>query len=456
MEKGAEAQYKRMTEEPVKRLILLLSIPTVVSMLVTSVYNMADTYFVSKLGTSATAAVGVVFSLMAIIQAVGFTVGMGSGSIISRMLGEKRDDDATKIASSGLFLGILLGLIITAVSIMNITDLMLLFGATKTILPYAKSYATYIIFGAPVMIGSFILNNILRSQGCAKYAMWGIASGGILNVVLDPVLIFVFDMGMSGAALATLISQCIGFFILLFFFLAGKSQTRLKLSKISHNIMDYLSILKAGLPSFSRQGLSSISTMFLNRSARIYGDAAVAAMGVVGKIFMIIFSLLVGIGQGAQPVIGYNYGAKKYKRVKKAVTFTCTLGTILMTVLAIAVFFFAQVLVARFTKGDAKVLEIGTFALRIYSLVLPIMPINMVCNITYQIIGKSWRATILSCARQGIFFLPLILILPKYLGILGVQIAQPVADVLTAIFSLPFGYYFIKELNDGIKNTVQE
>lgn len=448
--KGAEAQYKRMTEEPVKKLISLLSIPTVISMMVTSVYNMADTYFVSKLGTSATGAVGVVFSLMAIIQAVGFTVGMGSGSIISRMLGAKKDEDASKIASSGLFLGLLLGLGITVSGIMKLESLMLLFGATETILPYAKSYAFYIISGAPVMIGAFILNNILRSQGRARYAMWGIASGGILNVILDPILIFGMDMGMSGAAVATLVSQSASFFVLLIFCLTGKSQAKFRFSKISLNVLDYLGILKAGLPSFSRQGLASISTTFLNRSARIYGDPAVAAMGIVGKIFMIIFSVLIGIGQGAQPVIGYNYGAKKYKRVKEAITFTWSVGTVILSVLAAAVFFLSGFLVARFTKGDAEVVKIGVFALRVYCLVLPIMPINMVCNITYQIIGKSWRATLLSCARQGFFFLPLIWTLPKIWGILGVQVAQPVADVLTALFSIPFAVSFMRELNKNI------
>lgn len=440
-----------MTEQPVKKLICMLSVPTVISMMVTSVYNIADTYFVSKLGTSASGAVGVVFSLMAIIQAVGFTVGMGSGSIISRLLGEKKDDDATKFASSGLFLGLVFGAAITIFGMLKISELMLLFGATETILPYAEKYATYIIFGAPVMIGAFIMNNILRSQGCAKYAMWGIASGGILNVVLDPILIFGFDMGMAGAAVATLVSQTISFLILLFCFISGKSQTRLKISKISFNIMDYLNILKTGLPSFSRQGLASISTMFLNRSARLYGDAAVAAMGIVGKIFMIIFSTLIGIGQGAQPVIGYNYGAKKYKRVKKAITFTWQAGTVILSVLGIGVFFLSGFLVARFTKGDMEVVQIGKTALMAYSLVLPIMPINMVCNITYQIIGKSWRATLLSCARQGFFFLPLIIILPKLWGLFGVQIAQPIADVMTAVFSIPFAYSFLKELNTGIK-----
>lgn len=452
MKKGAEAQFKKMTEKPVKRLILTLSVPTVISMMVTSAYNMADTYFVSKLGTSASGAVGVVFSLMAIIQAVGFTVGMGSGSIISRLLGEKKGNDATKIATSGLFMGLILGIIITVASMLKINDLMLLFGATDTILPFAKKYATYIIFGAPVMIGSFVLNNILRSQGLTKYAMWGISFGGILNVGLDPLLMFVFDMGMAGAALATLISQCVSFLILLCSFLTGKCETKLVPSEISLNIMDYLRILKAGLPSFSRQGLASISTMFLNRNARIYGDAAVAAMSIVGKIFMIIFSVLIGIGQGAQPVIGYNYGAKKYKRVKKAITFTWIVGTVLLTVLGVAVFFLSGFLVARFTKGDAEVIKIGKLALMAYSLVLPIMPINMVCNITYQIIGRSWRATLLSCARQGIFFLPLIWTLPRIWGIFGVQISQPIADVLTAIFSIPFGYTFLKELDGKIKN----
>lgn len=444
--KNEDAQFKKMTETPITRLIISLSIPTVISMLVTSVYNMADTYFVSKLGTSASGAVGVVFSLMAIIQAVGFTIGMGTGSMISRLMGEHKEDEASEASSSALFLGLLLGTILAAASCLKIKDLMLLFGATETILPYSISYARYIIFGAPVMIGSFILNNVLRSQGRAKYAMLGIASGGILNIALDPLFIFTFKMGTAGAALATLVSQCISFAILLICCLSGKSLVKFKFTKISRTPGLYLMILKTGLPSLSRQGLASISTMLLNRSARIYGDPAVAAMSIVGKIFMLIFAVLIGIGQGFQPVVGFNYGAKKYERVKKAFLFTLLLGFIIMIGLGIPVFFASDWLMARFTKNDINVIEIGRLALRLQCLALPIIPISTVCNMTYQTIGKSWTATLLSCTRQGLFFIPLIWILPPQLGLFGLQVSQPAADLLSSIFCLPFGVKFLRDL----------
>ncbi len=445
--KNEDTHLKKMLEENIPKLILTLSVPTVISMLVTSIYNMADTYFVSKLGTSASGAVGVVFSLMAIIQAVGFTIGMGTGSLISRLLGEKKEDEATVASSSALFLGLFLGTLLALISIFKIEDLMLLFGATETILPYAISYARYIVLGAPVMIGSFILNNLLRSQGSAKYAMVGIASGGILNIALDPIFIFTFDMGTAGAALATLISQCISFVILLICCLRKKSLAKLKFTKISRSPILYLTILKTGLPSLSRQGLASIATMILNRNARIYGDAAVAAMSIVGKIFMLIFAVLIGIGQGFQPVAGFNFGAKKYDRVKKAVLYTLLFGGIAMLLVGAPVFIFSDGLMARFTKDDAAVLEIGRLALRLQCLALPLIPISTVANMTYQTVGKSWTATILSCARQGIFFIPLISFLPLKLGIFGLQLAQPLADLFASLFCLPFGIKFLRDLN---------
>lgn len=445
--KNEDAHLKKMLEESIPKLILTLSVPTIISMLVTSLYNMADTYFVSKLGTSASGAVGVVFSLMAIIQAVGFTIGMGTGSLISRLLGEKKEDDATEAASSALFLGLTLGVLLAIGACFKIEDLMLLFGATETILPYAISYARYIIFGAPVMIASFILNNLLRSQGKAKYAMLGIASGGILNIGLDPLFIFTFNMGTAGAAAATLLSQCISFVILLVCCLSGKTLAKLKFTKISKSPLLYLTILKTGLPSLSRQGLASIATMFLNRNARIYGDAAVAAMSIVGKIFMLIFAVLVGIGQGFQPVAGFNYGAKKYARVKKAVLCTLIFGGVAMLLVGTPVFIFSDSLMARFTKNDTAVIEIGRLALRLQCLALPLIPISTVANMTYQTVGKSWTATLLSCARQGIFFIPLISVLPLKFGLFGLQVAQPFADLLAALFCLPFGIKFLKDLN---------
>ena len=454
MGKG-EGQFKKMTEESVEKLIVKLSVPTVTAMLVTSFYNMADTYFVSRIGTSATGAVGVVFPLMAIIQAFGFALGMGSGSIISRLLGEQKNDEASKIASSALFFGLCLGVVLALGCSVWISDLMMFFGSTETILPYAVDYGKYIIFGAPVMIGSFIMNNILRSQGRAKYAMLGIGAGGILNVILDPIFIFNFNMGVKGAAVATLISQAVSFAILAIFFILGKTEAKISLKRISKKISDYLLIFKMGLPSLARQILASISTTVLNRAANYaagpYSDAAVAAMGVSGKIFMIIFAILIGMGQGFQPVCGFNYGAKKYKRVRRAVLFLLGFGFVAMTVLAIPVLCFPDWFMSQFTVSDEKVIEIGKVALRAQALILPIIPISTVANMTYQTVGRSWTATLLSATRQGIFFIPAVLIMSKTMGLLGVQWAQAVADILSSLFCLPFLIKFLRELKEQEK-----
>lgn len=452
MGKG-EGQFKKMTEESVEKLIVKLSIPTVTAMLVTSVYNMADAYFVSQIGTSASGAVGVVFSLMAIIQAFGFALGMGSGSIISRLLGEQKVDDASKIASSALFFGLCLGVVLAVGCSVWISDLMMFFGSTKTILPHAIEYGRYIIFGAPIMIGSFIMNNILRSQGKAKYAMLGIGTGGILNVILDPIFIFTLGMGVSGAAVATLISQVVSFVILSIFFIMGKTEAKISARKISTKISDYFLIFKMGLPSLSRQGLASIATTVLNREVRMYGDAAVAAMSISGKIFMIIFAVLIGVGQGFQPVCGFNYGAKKYKRVLRAVLFLLFFGFVIMTALAIPVFIFPEWFMSHFTVSDEKVIEIGKVVLRAQSMILPIIPISTVANMTYQTVGRSWTATLLACLRQGVFFIPAVLVMSNTMGLLGLQWAQSVADILASLFCLPFLIKFIRELKNEAKTA---
>lgn len=441
-----QRQFRRMTQTPVPRLISSLALPTIISMMVTSIYNMADTYFVSQLGTSASGAVGIVFSLMAIIQAVGFTLGMGSGSQISRLLGQQRNKEATEIASSGFFSAILFGLLLTVVGTLMIDDLMRLLGATPTILPYARDYAQYILLGAPVMSASFVLNNILRAEGRARLSMIGIAVGGVLNIVLDPLFVFTFGLGISGAAIATLISQCISCGILLSCFLRGQSTTKLSLRYLSRRPSVYWGIVKTGLPSLCRQGLASISTVALNRNAAIYGDAAVSAMSIVGKIFMMIFSALIGFGQGFQPVVGYNYGAKKYTRVRKSCYFTMVVGTVLMTVFAAAGFFAAPHLMRLFISDDPVVVEIGTVALRAQCLSMPLLTLGVVCNMTFQTIGRTWTATFLSAARQGIFFLPLIYLLPALFGLQGIQVTQPCADVMTFLCSIPFAISFLRRL----------
>jgi putative MATE family efflux protein len=444
-----DSQYRKMTQTPIGGLITSLAIPTIVSMLVSSIYNMADTYFVSKIGTSAAGAVGIVFSLMAIIQAVGFTIGMGSGSWISRLLGAHETDEASKFAASGFYLSIVFGTLLAIFGVLFIDPLMHALGATDTILPYAQDYALYILFAAPVMSASFVLNNILRAEGRAQFAMIGIATGGILNCGLDPLFIFTFKMGIAGAAIATALSQGISFVILLAVFLRGKTITKLGIRSISKSADIYLQILKNGFPSFCRQGLASISTIALNVNAAVYGDAAVAAMSIVGKIFMFIFSVTLGIGMGYQPVLGYNYGAKIFKRVKEAFFFTLNVSCVMMTSCAIAGFITAPTLMKLFIANDVEVIRIGAKALRAQCLAMPLIPLGVMCNMTFQSIGKSWTATFLSAARQGIFFLPLILILPRLIGLLGVQITQPLADGCTFLCCLPFILRFFRELETG-------
>ncbi len=446
MDHADSAQYQKMTASPIPRLITTLALPTIASMLTTAIYNMADTYFVSHLGKSATGAVGVVFSLMAIIQAVGFALGMGSGSLISRLLGHREKDQAEEVAASGLLGALVLGLCITTAGLLFLDPLMRLLGATETILPHARAYAGYILYGAPVMAASFVLNNLLRAEGHAALAMVGITTGGVLNIVLDPIFIFVLNQGIAGAAQATLLSQCVSFLLLLSAFLRGKSILRLSLGKASRNPRLYWGIVRAGLPSFCRQGLASIATASLNGAAGLYGDAAIAAMSVVGRVFMLIMSVLIGFGQGYQPVVGYNYGAGRYDRVRQAFLFTLTASLALMAVLCTAGLLAAPQVIGLFADGDAEVLSIGVFAMRAQCIGLLFQPIGTSINMTFQSIGRTWESTFLSLCRQGIYFLPLIWLLPRLWGLTGVELTQPLADLLTCATSVPFQILFFRQL----------
>ena len=446
-------QFQKMTQTPVGKLIATLSIPTIISMLVTSVYNMADTFFVSKLGTSASGAVGIVFSVMAIIQAIGFTFGMGSGSWISRLLGAKEEEKAKEVAATGFYSAIFLCTLMSIIGEWKMDDLMRILGASETILPYARQYARYILLAAPIMASSFVLNNLLRSEGHAKFAMIGITTGGILNVILDPIFIFIFDLGISGAAIATALSQLVSFLILLSYFVMHKTTTRLGIHRVSREIGTYYQIIKNGLPSFSRQGLASIASILLNKQATIYGDAAVAAMAIVSKIVAMVFSVLIGFGQGYQPVVGFNYGAGILERVKKAMKFTLKVGTIGMTAAAVILFIAAPRLLGLFIADDPAVKEIGTMALRAQAISMPLLPVGVVANMTFQSLGKSWKATIMSAMRQGIFFIPLIFILPAIFGLWGVTMTQAASDALTALACTPFLYSFYKNLTEETKTV---
>ncbi len=442
---STDRQFVKMTETPIPRLIISLGIPTTISMLITNIYNMADSYFVSKIALSAGGATSVVFGVMSIIQAFGFMFGHGAGSHISRMLGAKHTERAGKYASTSFFWALLSGLFIMTFGLIFLTPLMRLLGSTETILPYAEDYATYILLAAPAMTVSCVLNNILRYEGKASLAMIGLTTGGILNILFDPLFIFTFDLGISGAGLATAISQYVSFGILFSVFLLGKTESKIRLSYIDRGFRIIADIIVTGLPSLARQGLNSVSTMVLNSQAKAFGDAAIAAMGYVGRTSSMIFSVGLGIGQGFQPVSGFNYGAGKYDRVKKGTTFTLAFGTAFIGAIAVVCFIFAPWIISLF-RDEAEVVAIGGEALRIQCTALLVFPISVVATMLFQSIGKSVPALILSCLQSGLIFIPLCFILPIFLEVRGIEMAQPIAYFISAFVSLPMMILFLKNL----------
>lgn len=444
-EMTADQKFKRMTEAPVEKLVLSLAVPTIVSMLTTSIYNMADTYFVSQINTSASGSVGVAFPLMMLIQAIGFTLGMGSGNYISRLLGQKDREYSSKVIATGFFTALIIGTILAILGLIFLNPLVYALGATETIAPYAKAYIQYILIGMPFMIASFVLNGTLRFQGSAFYSMIGIATGGVLNILLDPIFIFTLNLGTAGAAIATIISQFISFCIL-FYNSSKGGNIKIKLKEFTPKWVMYKEILKGGLPSFYRQALGSIAMICLNFSAGIYGDAAIAAMSIVGRVIHFAVSVMLGLGQGFQPVCGFNYGAKFYDRVLKAFYFTAKLSVIALTVLGIIGVITSPLVMTAFRKEDLEVIRIGTLALRFQSFTLPLIAWIIMTNMLVQTIGKSKEASIIAIARQGIFFIPAILILPKLIGLIGVQISQPISDLFSFTVSAIIGKRVLNEL----------
>lgn len=436
-------QYTKMTETPVSKLVLTLAVPTILTMLVTNIYNMADTAFVGQLGNSASGAVGVVFGFMALLQAVGFMFGQGSGSIISRLLGKKQADEASCVASTSFFGAFLVGLIILVIGFFFLDELVIFLGSTQTIAPFAKIYCSYILFAAPFMISSFVMNNILRYEGKAALGMVGMLSGGLLNILGDYVFIFLFNMGIGGAGLSTALSQLISFSMLLSMFLRKKCQCSISIKNIILNVRFIGNIITTGFPSLIRQGLGSLSTVLLNLQAGTYGDEAVSAMSITSRIVMFVLSIAIGIGQGFQPVSGFNYGAGKYERVKKAYKFTCIFAEIAIAVLVGLVLIFKGKLLVIF-RDDATVVEIAGRALFLQCISMLFMPISVVTEMQLQSTGQKLQASILSGMRGGIIFIPLLLLLSYLRGLYGIQEAQPLAYVLSVV---PAFWFIVRFFN---------
>ncbi len=450
-----EIKFRQMTQPPVQRLICKLAVPCIISMLVTSFYNMADTFFVGMLkSNAATGAVGVVFSMMAVIQAVGFFFGHGSGNYISRELGKKNYDEAEKMAATGFYSALAAGILICVLGLTFPEPLSYLLGSTDTILPYTKEYLGVILLGAPWMTASLVLNNQLRYQGSAIYAMVGIVSGAVLNIALDPLLIFTCRLGVAGAGWATIISQFVSF-CLLYIGCSKGSNIKIRFSKIQFKWFYYSMIIKGGLPSLARQSLASVATVCLNHAAGSFNDAAIAAMGVVQRIMMFGASAMIGFAQGFQPVCGFNFGAGLYHRVKEAFWF-CVKGSLgFLIAVSALMYIFAPQLISIF-RDDPLVIEYGTRALRFQCISFPAQSWIVMSNMMEQSIGRTVPATILAAARQGIFFIPTVLLLTELLGLTGTQMAQAISDLLTLCCAIPIHIHVLKTLSPKESSLVMK
>lgn len=441
---ASEKRYRDMTETAVPKLITRLAVPTIISMLVTALYNAADTFFVGRISTEAIAAVGLSFSVMAVIQAFGFFCGQGSGTFLSRMLGAGKKKEAEEMAATGLVLAMLIGVLTAVLVIANLRSISLFLGAGDRTLEHTMSYIRIIVLGAPFMMGQFALNNQLRFQGSAIYAMYGLLAGAVLNIGLDPLLIFVLKLGVSGAAIATISGQIISFFILLYGCSRG-ANIRLHISNVRINRFYLTEIINGGMASLFRQGLAALATALLNRAAGAYGDAAIAGMSITTRVTMFVLSALIGFGQGYQPVCAFNYGADKKDRVKEGYYFCLKVGAVFMVIMAVLCIFFSPEIIG-FFRNDPEVIKVGAAALKYQAMSLPLLPFIIITNMLLQAIGKGLKASITSAARNGIFFVPLILILPGLYALTGVEVTQAVSDVFSVMLALPMAFSELKKM----------
>lgn len=440
----ARDNYKFLTEAPVGRVILTMAVPTIISMLVTSLYNIVDTFFVGRISTQATAAVGVAFPVMTAIQAFGFFFGQGSGTYISRMLGSRNTSHASRMASTACICSGLFGLLITILGLAFLGPISIGLGSTPTILPDTKRFLGIILLGAPFMTVALTLNNQMRFQGNASSAMIGILSGAVLNVVAVPVFAFGLGLGITGVAVGTLIGQIAGCVVLLAMSRRGDN-IRIRLRDFSLERGYYVDIFKGGTPSLTRQGMASISTMLLNLSAGTFGDAAIAGMSIVTRICLMVFSLIIGIGQGFQPVCGFCYGAGLWDRVRRGYRFCLYAGVAFLLICCVPGFIFAGDVID-FLRHDSQVVEVGKAAFRWQIVTWPLVAMITFSNMTLQTSGKSLMANLLASCRNGLFFIPIILLLPRLMGLVGLEICQTVSDALSFLVALPLMIHYFHKL----------
>ncbi|MDR0321239.1 MAG: MATE family efflux transporter [Treponema sp.] len=437
----------KMTTAPVEKLVISLAVPSIISMVISALYNMADTYFVSSLGTSEIAAVGIAFPLMAVIQAIGFFFGQGTGNFIARALGAQNNEDASRMAATGLVSGFIVMAVISAVGLATLGHLAIALGATETIRPFAEDYIFFIFLASPWMVAATVLNQQLRFQGSAAIAMVGMLTGAILNIFLDPLFIFVFALGVKGASIATMISQIISFSILFFYSSRRKGNISINFKHFSPSVPRYAEMFKGGVPALLRQSLMSVAAIIINHFARPYGDAAIAAISISNRLAMFATSIILGFGQGFQPVCGFNYGAKIYSRVKKAFWFCVRFCCGALLVISIVMAIFAPNIIALFRKDDLEVIAIGALGLRLQCISLPFTAGIIMVNMMTQTMGRAMEASIVALARQGLFLLPSIFILSPLLGLTGIQLARPVSELASLVIVIPIMVRTLKILS---------
>lgn len=422
-----------------------LALPTMVSMLINSFYNMVDTYFVSRISSEATAAAGVNFSLMSIIMSIGMAFGVGASSYISRLLGAKRDEEASRTISSAFFLSISIGILLMSFGFAFMRQLVVFMGATPDIIKYSMDYASFILYAAPFMAGSFVLNQGLRAEGSPLFSMLGMAAGGVLNIILDPIFIFVFGWGVAGASAATALSQVFSFLILLSPFVTKRSLLRLGFKLFTPTKSIILEISKMGFPTLIRSGLMTVSSIVTNNVAGGFSTYALAAISVVNRLMMFIGSALIGFGQGFQPVAGYNWGAKRYDRVLKSFRFTSIVGVVGITVLCSIMAIFAPNIMGAFSDNN-EVISLGVFSIRLNCLVMPAHAWVIAINMLFQAMGRGTSAAILSLSRQGICLIPSVIVMSLVFEVWGLASAQAVADFLSLLLALPLLIKVLKEI----------
>lgn len=441
---NADDKYYRMTASPLGPLILSLAAPSIVSNLVTAIYNISDMYFVGMLGTSAAGAIGIAFVAMTAIQAVGFYFGQGVGNVSSRYLGAKRNEEARVFVSTGLACTFSAGIVIAILCNIFIEPICLIGGATPTILPYAETFISIIFIGAPFMTSSILLNMMMRFEGEALFSMLAMIAGNVLNICLTPLLMFVFNLGIAGSSISTVISQAVSFFLLVWE-MQHISVTPLSWKYVHPSAKLFREVNQSGIPSFIRQVMLAVATTLLNQAAAPYGDAAVTAIAEVQRITGFANYVQIGIGQGFQPVCGYNIGAKNYGRVRKAYFYCIKVASIAVLTMGVVTCVFAPQIIW-FFRADAEVVEIGTLTLRVTSFTIALTGAAMITNFGLQTSGHMWLATILGACRLGLILGPVVVVMSSCFGLLGVQLAQPVTDVLTALVAMPMAIWFVNEL----------